>query len=324
MVDMLPGRRALLASAVSLAAFGALAQGANAGKPVRLIVPFAAGGSADVLARETSHAMEPLLKQTFIIENMGGGAGVPALNTVVHAADDAKTLLYAASGNITAQPLLAKQPIDILSQLEPVGMIATAPHVLVISAKLPFKTVGELVAYAKANPGKLNYGSSAVGGLAHLGAELFARTAGIEVHHVPYRGSAQAMTDLISGDVQFFFGTMPSFTGLLEKGSLRALGITAASSSAALKGLPLISDTVPGFTYFSWYGMFAPKATPAAQVAALYQAMAKASENPDLRKRFDESGVDVNLADPRKLAELIRKESAVWGRVIKDSKIVAN
>ena len=200
-------RRAFLASTAAFAAFGAKAQGASASGPTRMVIPFAAGGATDVLGRDLAKAMSGPLGQAFVVENMGGGAGVPALQKVVSARADGTTLLFAASGNITAQPLLQKPRVDILSQLAPVGMIATAPHVLVVSAKTPFKTVAELVAYAKAHPGELNFGSAGVGGLAHLGTELFARAAKIDIKHVPYRGASAALTDLVSGQIHAMFGT---------------------------------------------------------------------------------------------------------------------
>ncbi|MDM0039665.1 tripartite tricarboxylate transporter substrate-binding protein [Variovorax sp. J22G21] len=317
-------RRTFLTSAAALAAFGARAQGAYPNRPVRMVIPFAAGGATDVLGRDLAQAMTATLGQSFVVENMGGGAGVPALNTVARSPADGYTTFFCASGNITAQPLLAKSRVDILGQLTPVGMVATAPHVLVVSAKLPVHTVGELVAYAKAHPGTLNFGSAGVGGLAHLGTELFARAAGISITHVPYKGAAQAMTDLVSGQVQGMFGTMPSFTGMIEKGAIRALGITAPSGATPLKNLPLIARTVPGFQYSSWNGIFVPVGTPAPLIEQLYIAMAKGSTDKGLAKRFDEQGVDIALANSAQLAAAVHKEIAVWDKVIRDAKIALN
>lgn len=319
-------RRTFLASGAALTALGARAQGAAfPSAPIRMVIPFAAGGATDVLGRDLAKAMTPYLgQQAFVIENMGGGAGVPALTTVSRARPDGHTVLLAASGNITAQPLLAKQRVDILSQLAPVGMFAAAPHVLVVTSKMPFKTVADLVAYAKAHPGELNFGSAGVGGLAHLGTELFARAAGIDIKHVPYRGAAQASTDLVSGQIHAMFGTMPSFTGNVDSGAIRAIGLTASSVAMPLKGIPLISATVPGFSYKSWNAIFAPAGTPAQVVAQLHAAMVKASADKGMAMRFEGQGVDIALADPRQLAELVRKESAVWDKVIRDAKITLN
>ena len=324
MTRMTLSRRTFLASTAALATFGSRAQGAYPSQPIRMIVPFAAGGATDVLGRDLAKGMGAALRQTFVIENMGGGAGVPALNKVAGAHPDGYTLLFAASGNITAQPLLEKNRVDILTQLTPVGMVATAPHVLVVTSRMPFKTVAELIAYAKAHPGELNFGSAGVGGLAHLGTELLARTAQIDIRHVPYRGASQALTDLVAGQIHAMFGTMPSFTGMVQTGAIRAIGLTAASSATPLRGIPLISKTVPGYGYKSWNGIFAPAGTPAQVISQIYGAMKQASADKDLARRFDEQGVDIALADSAELSDIVRKERAVWDKVIRDAHIQLN
>ena len=209
-------------------------------------------------------------------------------------------------------------------QLTPVGMIATAPHVLVVTAKMPFKTLAELVAYAKAHPGELNFGSAGAGGLGHLGTELFARAAQVDIKHVPYRGAAAAMTDLVSGQIHAMFGTMPSFTGHLQNGLLRVVGVTAPSAAAPLKGIPLISDTVRGFGYKSWNALFTPAGTPASVIARLYAAVKKASVDSEVARRFEEQGVDIELADAAALTDMIRKETALWDKVIREANIQVN
>lgn len=268
--------------------------------------------------------MSANLGQPFVIENIGGGAGVPALNAVASAPPDGYTAFFCASGNITSQPLLTRNRVDILTQVEPVGMVATAPHVLVVSAKTPFKTVAELVAFARKNPGALNFASAGVGGLAHLGTEMFTRASGIEATHVPYKGAAPAMADLISGQVQAAFGTMPSFTGMIEKGAIRALGVTAASTSTPLKGLPLISTTIPGFAYTSWNALFVTARTPRPVVDRLFTAIQAAAASKELQKRFDEQGVDLAVSGPEELRATVRREIVLWDRVIRDAKIELN
>lgn len=316
-------RRRVLGAA-ALLPFAAKAQDNYPSKPIRMIIPFAAGGATDVLGRDLGQAMAPALGQSFVVENMGGGAGVPALNNVSRAAPDGYTVLFCASGNITAQPLLSKNRIDILSQVTPVGMIASAAHVLVVSDKAPFKSLPELIAYAKAHPGEVNFGSAGVGGLAHLGTELLARSAGIKVTHIPYKGASAANNDLVAGQIHAIFGTMPSFMAMIEKGALHAVGITAASNSRPLKGLPLISKTVPGFSYSSWNAIFAPARTPAGAIDKLYTAMRTAAQNPSLKHRFDDQGVDVALAGPDDLQKTVVKERAVWEKVIRDAHIELN
>jgi tripartite-type tricarboxylate transporter receptor subunit TctC len=323
MTSMHNSRRSFLVSAAAFAAFGARAQGASP-SPIKMVIPFAAGGATDVLGRDLAKAMSASLGQPFVVENAGGGAGVPAMQKVTAAKADGSTLLFAASGNITAQPLLQKPRLDILSQLAPAGMIATAPHVLVVSAKMPLKTVAELLAFAKAHPGQLNFGSAGVGGLAHLGTELFARTAQVEIKHVPDRGASAAVTDHVSGQIHAMFGTMPSFTGMVQSGALRLVGMTAPSAAAPLKGIPLISDTVRGFGYKSWNALFTRAGAPAPVIAQLYAAMKKASVDPGVAKRFEEQGVDIDLADAAELTDIIRKETALWDKVIRDAHIQVN
>ncbi|CAM3684919.1 LacI family transcriptional regulator [Bordetella sputigena] len=317
------GRRRLLGAA-AIIPFAALAQERYPGRPIRMIIPFAVGGATDVLGRELAQAMGATLDQSFVVENMGGGAGVPALNTVARSAPDGYTILFCASGNITSQPLLSKNRVDILTEVTPIAMVDSAPHVLVVSAKTQIESVEALIAYAKAHPGALNFASAGVGGLAHLGTELFARTAGIEVTHIPYKGAGQVMTDLAAGRVQAIFGTMPSFTAMIKSGSVRALGITAPSNASPMKGLPQISQTVPGFTYSSWNALFAPARTPAQVIDSLYQAARQALRDPGLARHFDEQGVDLVLKNADELRDIVRKETAVWDRVIRDAGIQLN
>ncbi len=317
-------RRTFMGAIAASATVAAHAQAPYPNKPIRMVIPFAAGGATDVLGRHLTQSMSRTLNQSFVVENMGGGAGVPALNSVTRAAADGYTAYFCASGNITAQPLLSKNRVDILTQLSPVGMIATAPHVLVINSKLPYKNVQELIAFAKANPGALNFGSAAVGGLGHLGTELFADMAGIKVAHVPYKGAAMALNDLAAGNIQAVFGTMPSFTGMIDRGAVRALALTAPGQSSSLKGIAQIGATLPGFGYSSWNAMFVPIRTPDAIVNKLYAAMKAASLEPEIVKVFDEQGVDVMLADASALTALVRKETALWDKVIKTAKIELN
>jgi tripartite-type tricarboxylate transporter receptor subunit TctC len=317
-------RRDFLASTAALTSLGSRAQVTNPSQPVRMIVPFAAGGATDALARDMAKGMGAAMRQTIVIENIGGGAGVPALTRVAGAPPDGATLLFAASGNITAQPLLDKNRVDILAKVTPVGMIATAPHVLVVTSQLPFKTMADLIAYAKAHPGELNFGSAGVGGLAHLGTELLARTAHINIQHVPYRGASQGLNDLVSGVIHAMFGTMPSFTSMVQTGTVRAIGLTAPSGASPLHGIPLIAKTLPGYGYKSWNGIFAPAGTPAPVIAQIYGAMKQAAADKDLAKRFDEQGVDIALADSAELADIMRRERAVWEKVIRDANIQRN
>lgn len=294
-------------------------------KPVRLIVPFAAGGPADIVAREMAQSLGKELGQTVVVENLGGGAGAPALAAVTRAPADGHTVLFAASGNVTIQPHLSKPPVDILKLLDPVGKVTTSPHVLVVSSKLPIRTVPELIAYAKAHPGKLNFASAGVGGLAHLAAELFQHAAGIDSRHIPYRGSSQAIADLASGEVHAMFSSQPSMKALIDKGVIRVIGLTAPSSSPAYQGIPVISRSgVPALEYATWYGIFAPAGTPAAVVGRFNAALQKLTTDQTFIDRLQAQGVELDVSSPKALADLTRSESEQWAKVIRDAKIELN
>lgn len=317
--------------AAALAAFTAFAtplswaQGAYPTKPIRVIVPFAAGGPADVVARELAQSLAPTLGQPLVVENQGGGAGVPALGTVSRAPADGYTLLFAASGNVVIQPLLTKTRVDVLQQLSPVAMVTTSPHVLVVSSKLPVHTVKEFVAYAKAHPGEVNFASAGVGGLAHLGTELFQRAAGIDARHVPYKGTSQAMSDLAGGQVQAMFSSLPSMKGLIDKGAIRVIGVTAPSSSPAYKGIPVIKDAgVPNFEYTTWYGLYGPAGLPPAVVDRLGTALAGLAADKAFDERLLAQGVDLSISSAKELGERTRRETATWDKVIRDAGIQLN
>lgn len=315
--------KATLISCAALMACSVWAQ-TDTSKNLRLIVPFAAGGPADVVARELAQDLGRELGQTVVVENMGGGAGVPATNTVSRAPADGHTLLFAASGNVVIQPLLAKKRVDVLTQLTPVGMVTTSPHVLVTSAKLPVKDMKELIEHAKANPGSLNIASAGVGGLAHLAAELFMREAGIQGQHLAYKGSSQAMTDLASGQVQAMFSSLPSMKGMVDKGLIRVVGVTAESKSPTYKDYPLIKKTLPGFEYATWYGIYGPADMPKPIVQRLSQSLNKLGADRGLEARLREQGVDLQVTSPEALADRTRKETAQWDKVIQEAGIHLN
>jgi len=316
---------AALGIGIAIAATGALAQDAYPSKPIRVIVPFAAGGPADVVAREMAQSLGKELGQSLVVENQGGGAGVPALGTVSRAPADGYTLLFAASGNVVIQPLLTKNRVDILQQLSPVGMVSASPHVLVVSSKLPVRTVKEFTAYAKAHPGQVNFASAGVGGLAHLGTELFERAAGIDARHVPYKGTSQAMTDLAGGEVQAMFSSLPSMKGLIDKGAIRVIGVTAPSSSPAYKGIPVIKEAgVPNFEYTTWYGLYGPAGLPAAVVDRLSAALTRLAADKAFGERLLAQGVDLSISSAKDLGERTRRETATWDKVIREAGIELN
>jgi tripartite-type tricarboxylate transporter receptor subunit TctC len=290
-------------------------------KPIRLIVPFAAGGPADVVAREVGLKLGEELGQTVVVENSGGGHGVPAMNAVGRAPADGHILLMAASGNVTIQPLTMKSSADALALLQPVSLVANSPHVLVVTSKIPVTTVAELIAYAKKNPGKVNFGSAGTGGVSHLGMEMFKALTRTDVHHIPYKGTSQTIVDLSAGTIQALFSSMPSLKPLIEKGSIRALGMTGPSKGTDASSLPQLSATVPGMEYTTWYGLYAPVGTPASTVTKLNTALRKVLTDPELLAKLTPQGVDLVASSPQELGALTKKDTEKWAKLIKEENL---
>jgi tripartite-type tricarboxylate transporter receptor subunit TctC len=320
-------RRHWLAAASALAwpavTSQALAQPAPwPGKTVRIVVPYAAGGPADAVARELAQRLGAEIKQAVVIENQGGGMGLPALNAVTTAAPDGHTLYMPALGNVVLQPLLSRNGgAEQLAKLRPVSMVSTAAHVLVVSAKLPVSNVRELVDHARANPGKVSFASAGTGGTAHLGMELFKALSKTDVLHVPYKGSSGAINDLASGQVSAMFSSLPSLQGVADKGLVRVIGATAPSTSTATRALPLISAQLPGFEYTTWYAMYAPLATPAPVVARINAALRAALSDPALAARIEPHGVELLNSTPEEVQDWVKRDTEKWGRIIRAASI---
>ncbi|MEN4918161.1 tripartite tricarboxylate transporter substrate binding protein [Achromobacter spanius] len=289
-------------------------------RPIRMIVPFAAGGPADMVGREFAKLFGDKLGQPVVVVNAGGGHGVPALNQVLGAEADGYTLLMPASGNMTV-PSKAMQGKNVLEILAPISLLTESPHVLVVNAKLPVDSVQGLVDYARAHPGRVNFGSAGVGGVAHLGMELFKSKAKVDVVHVPYRGTSQVLTDLASGQVQALFSSMPSLKPMIDKGSVKALAMSAPSKGADTAKLPLISQTLPGVSYTTWYGLFAKAGTPPEVLAKLNEAVADTLKNPELNQKFESQGVEFVSSTPQQLADTVRRDTAQWTALINEAGI---
>ena len=291
-------------------------------KPVKLLVPYAAGGPADVVARELAQRLGQDIKQTVVVENQGGGMGLPSLTAVARAEPDGHTLWMPALGNVVLQPLLSKNGgAEQLARLRPVTMVSTAAHVLVVSAKLPVKTVKELVDYARANPGKVSFASAGTGGTAHLGMEMFKALSKTDVLHGPYKGSSGAVNDLASGQVSAMFSSLPSLQGIADKGLVRVLAATSASTSPATRALPLMSAALPGFDYTTWYALYAPQATPAAVVKQINAAVRKALADPALEAKIEPHGVELLGSAPEEVAVWVQRDTEKWGRIVREAAI---
>ncbi|MGO4329544.1 Bug family tripartite tricarboxylate transporter substrate binding protein [Cupriavidus sp. 2TAF22] len=306
----------LFAGTAMLAAGAAAAQSFD--KPVTIVVPFPAGGTTDIVARALAVGMGDALKQTVIVDNRAGAGGNVGAEIVAHAKPDGYTLLVTTAGPLSInQYLYRRLGYDPAKDFAPVGLIATVPIMLVANTGQPFKTLPELIAYAKAHPGKLSYGSQGNGTTSHLTMELLKSRAGIDLLHVPYRGSSPAATDLMGGNVQVMFDNSPATLPFVEAQRMRALGVATPGRVPALKNVPAIAETVKGFESIAWFAIVAPAGTPANVVQALNAAMNATLKRPEVKEKFAASGVELGGGTPEVLARFIKSESAKWGTVIK-------
>lgn len=313
----------MLVLGCSTLTFTAHAQAADyPAKSLTMIVPFAAGGPADLVGREVARALSQEMGKPVVVENQGGASGTVALNSMARAAPDGYTMLLAASGTVVIHPLLVGKYPAVSASLAPVSLVSTSPHVLVVTNKINVRTVPELIAYARAHPGKLNFGSAGTGGAAHLGMELFKSQAGIDAVHVPYKGTSQVLTDLVSGEVQALFSSMPSLQSLIDKGSIRAIGMTGPSAAAQAAGIPEISKSgLPGFGYTTWYAMFVPKGTPDAVIQKLNTSLGKVLNDQALQQKLAPQGLELQSSSPTQLGALMTAEADSWRKIIQAADI---
>lgn len=314
-----------IASAVVLGAgllggTSALAQ-AYPTKPVTIIVPFAAGGTTDILARIIGQALTAELGQSVVVDNRAGAGGNIGGQAAAKAAPDGHTLFMGTVGThaINAS-LYKKMPFDPVKDFAPLTRVANVPNLLVANPAQPYKSVKDLIAYAKANPGKVNFGSSGNGSSIHLSGELFKSLAKVDMQHVPYKGSAPAVTDLLGNQIGIMFDNMPSAIQHVRSGSLVPLAVTTAKRSPELPSVPTIAEAgVPGYEATSWFGMFAPAGTPAPVLAKLNAAIVKVLAQPDVKKKINEQGAEVYSETPEQFTAFIQAESVKWGKVVKES-----
>jgi tripartite-type tricarboxylate transporter receptor subunit TctC len=312
--------RVLAIVVAALATPLAFAQATYPSKPVRLVVPFPAGGTTDLLARAAGQKLSEAWGQQVIVDNRPGAAGNIGSELVAKAAPDGYTLLMGTVGTHAINPsLYAKMPYDHVKDFVPVILVAGVPNVLVVNPGLPVNSVAELIAYAKANPGKLNFASSGSGTSIHLSGELFKAMTGVEMTHVPYKGSAPALTDLMGGQVQLMFDNLPSSLAFIKAGKLRALGVTSAARATALPDTPAVADTVPGFEASSWFGILAPAGTPREVVMKINAETAKWLASPDAKEKLASQGANAAGGSPDVFAKHIQTETAKWAKVVKDS-----
>ena len=289
-------------------------------KPVRVVVAFTAGGTTDILARNVGQQLSEKLKQPFIIDNKPGAGGNTGTEGVVRAAPDGYTLIVNSVGPIAVNPTLyPKLAYNPLTDLVPIVQIADVPNVLVVHPSVPAKTFDEFIAYAKANPGKLNCASTGIGTSSHLSCFLLARRASFEAVHVPYNG-ADALRDLMAGRVQFMFATIPSVKQHIDAGTLRALAVSSAKRSRSMPDVPTVAERgFPGFEAGSWFGFFAPKGTPAEVVATLNKAVNEIIEVPAMQASLIKEGADPVGGTPQQFGAFVQRETEKWRVVVRES-----
>ena len=288
-------------------------------RSLRLIIGYPPGGSADITARLTGQWLSERLGQPVVVESRPGAGTNLATEAVVRAAPDGYTLLLVAPANAINATLYGKLNFNFLRDIVPVAGIIRFANVVVVNPSLPIKTIPELIAYAKANPGKLNMASSGNGSTIHMSGELFKMLTGINMVHVPYRGGAPALTDLMGGQVQVMFDNIPTSAEHVKAGKLRGLAVTSATRSDVLPDLPTVADFLPGYEASAWYGLGAPKGTPDEIVGKVNKAMNEVLADPKAQARFKELGASLLPGSPADFGKLLAEETEKWGKVVKFS-----
>ena len=291
-------------------------------RPVRLVVGFAPGGS-DISARLVGQKLSELWGQPVVVDNRPGAAGNIGADAVAKAVPDGYTILLMVNSYTINTSVYRNLPWDLIRDFAPIGRYATSPMVVVVNDKMPVKTFADFMAYAKANRGKVNYGSAGTGTAPHLAGELFAMRSGIEMTHVPYKGSAPSVTALVADEVQISFGALSAFDGMVRQGRLRPLAVTTATRFSQLPDVPTISESgLPGFDVDIWYGFLAPARTPPAIVKKLSDDLGRVMADPDLQSKLRERGLEPAYLDSSKTSELVRRDVARWREVVNTLKLV--
>jgi tripartite-type tricarboxylate transporter receptor subunit TctC len=320
-------RRTLLAATALAASLPAFAQTASTGsgqaypdKPITVIVPQAPGGANDAIARIVVQKMGELMNANFVVENRTGAGGNVGTAAAAKARPDGYTLMLTADSAYVINPSLYKSVgFDPLKDFEPITPVANAGYVVVANNGFPARNIAELIAQAKQKPGGIMIGSAGNGTLNHLVGEMLNKAAGIQLVHVPYKGAAAAVTDLASGQVQVSVQSLPSSISFIKSGRIKVLGTVNEKRVAALPDVPTIGETIPGFGYTPWYGLFAPAGTPKPILAQLHAAVAKALDDPTVKEKLAGVGTEPYRSSPEEFAAMIRREIPRWAQVVKDS-----
>jgi tripartite-type tricarboxylate transporter receptor subunit TctC len=318
-------RRALAAAATIIGVIfpvsATFAQGSWPVKPITVVVPFPAGGTTDIVARLAGQALSEELGRPVIVENRPGAGGNIGAQLVARAPADGYTLVMGTVGTHAINPALYKKmPYDHIKDFAPISRVAAVPNVLVVNPSKPYKTVKELIAYGKSHPGDLSFASSGNGTSIHLAAELFKSMTGVQMRHIPYKGSAPALTDLMGGQTDLMFDNLPSAIQFIRSGKLRAIAVTTLTRTSQLPDVPTIAETeIPGFDASSWFGLLAPAGTPPAVIKRIDEALIKVMETTDLKKKIIERGGEPVAETPEKFGAFIQAETSKWAKVVKES-----
>jgi tripartite-type tricarboxylate transporter receptor subunit TctC len=290
--------------------------------PVRIVVPFPPGGTADVLARLVSRRLEERLGKPFVIENKSGAGGMIGAAAVAQSAPDGNTILL---GTIATHGInnsvYKKMPYDAVRDFEPITVVASPPNVLVVNPSLPVNSVAELIDYAKKNPGLLNFGSTGIGGSPHMSGELLKAATGIDIRHVPYRGSAPMLTDLLGGHINMAFDNLPTSLEHIRSGAVRALAVTSVKRFSGLPDIPAMAETIPGYEVIAWYGFLCPAKTPRPIIDLLYRNVADILKEGEIRKRLEEMAAVPGGNTPEEFARQIDMEINKWKDVVAANRI---
>ncbi|MES2634265.1 MAG: tripartite tricarboxylate transporter substrate binding protein [Pseudomonadota bacterium] len=293
-------------------------------KPIRLVVPFPAGGATDIFARAVSQKLGERLGTTVVVDNKPGAGGTIGSDLAAKAAPDGYTLLLATSSTHSIGPSFGKVPYDAVADFTPITHVGNAPSIMLVPNSSPAKTVKEWVDLARKNPGKLNYASSGNGTVVHLGTEYFKAMAGLYLVHIPYRGTALAIPDLVSGKVDLLLDSLPSGLPHVKEGRLRALGITTAKRSPLLPDLPAIAETIPGFVAVTWFGLYGPKGLPNDVVMRLSTAVNQALQDADVKERLARLGIEPVGGTPQQFIAMTNADRATWKKIITERKLTAD
>ena len=312
---------ALAAVVASLTSAPAAAQAAYPSRPIRLVVPFPAGGGTDLIAREVANKVATSNGWSIVIDNKPGSGGNLGVDAAAKAPADGYTLVLGQTSNLAINPTLyPKLPYKPEKDLDPIGLVAQAPLVLVVAADSPYKTLADVIAAAKAKPDALNYASSGNGTVAHLAAELLQKAAGVSLTHVPYKGAAQGSTDLIGGQIQMYMSSVPTLIGYIKNGKMRAIAVTSQQRTADLPNVPTVAESgYKGFEAVTWFGLAGPDGLPKDVVTKLNTAFNAALQDAEVKAKLAAQGAEVRGGTPEQFGALIRSEIVRWGKVVQDS-----